>query len=79
MRTIEDEFNRLRAEFLEMPGLRLRPEQVQRLCGIDPTMCRLMLDWLVDEQFLRVMTDGTYARVTEGDASRPRLAKAVRS
>jgi hypothetical protein len=29
MRTIEDVLNRLRAEYLEMPGLRLKPEQVQ--------------------------------------------------
>jgi len=28
MRTIDDELNRLRAEFLEMPGLCLKPEQV---------------------------------------------------
>jgi hypothetical protein len=32
MRTIEDVRNRLRSEFLEMPGLRLTSEQVQRLC-----------------------------------------------
>ena len=28
---------RIRAEYLEMPGLSLRPEQVQRLCGVDST------------------------------------------
>jgi hypothetical protein len=30
---------RLRAEYLEMPGLKLRIEQVQRLCGIE-LVCR---------------------------------------
>ena len=35
MRTIEDVLNRLRAEYLEMPGLRLKPAQVQRLDGVD--------------------------------------------
>jgi hypothetical protein len=45
---------RLRAEFLEMPGMRLTPEQLQRLCGIEPTMCQLVLDSLVDEKFLCV-------------------------
>ena len=30
---------RLRAEYLEMPGLKLRSEQVQGPCGIEPTMC----------------------------------------
>jgi len=35
MRTVQDVLTRLRAEFLEMPGLRLTPEQVQRLCGVE--------------------------------------------
>lgn len=38
---------RLRAEHLEMPGMKLRIEQVQRLCGIEPQMCRLVLEALV--------------------------------
>ena len=57
---------RLRAEYLEMPGLRLRAVQVQRLCGIEPANCRLLLDALVDEKFLRVNTDGTYTRLSDG-------------
>jgi hypothetical protein len=40
MRTIEDVLNRLRAEFLEMPGLRLKSEQVQRLCGVERMICQ---------------------------------------
>ncbi len=65
-RTIE----RLRAEFLEMPGLRLTVRQVQRLCGIDGVMCQSVLDTLVAGRFLRVNADGTYCRVTDG---RPRV------
>jgi hypothetical protein len=34
-RRIEGILRRLRGEFLDMPGLRLTPEQVQRLCGIE--------------------------------------------
>jgi hypothetical protein len=36
MNTFVDQrvLERLRAEYLEMPGLKLRIEQVQRLCGI---------------------------------------------
>jgi hypothetical protein len=64
MRTIEDVLNRLRAEFLEMPGLRLKPAQVQRLCGIERAMCQMVLDSLVDEKFLCAKVDGAYARVT---------------
>jgi hypothetical protein len=57
---------RLRAEFLEMPGLRLTPVQVQRLCGVDTTVCQGALDALVDVTFLRVNQDGTYARHSDG-------------
>jgi hypothetical protein len=65
-RTIE----RLRGEFMEMPGLRLTPRQVQRLCGVDETMCRQVLDALVDLKFLRMNGDGTYARLGDGHPSR---------
>jgi hypothetical protein len=76
MRTIEDVLTRLRAEFLEMPGLRLTSEQVQRLCGVERTICQLVLDSLVDARFLCVKSDGAYARVTDGAVSRPRPAVA---
>ena len=72
MRAIEDVLNRLRAEFLEMPGLRLKTEQVQRLCGVERTICQLVLDSLVDATFLCVKSDGHYARLTDGETSRPR-------
>jgi len=71
MRTIDDELNRLRAEFLEMPGLCLKPEQVQRLCGVERTICRMALDALVAEKFLCVKSDGHYARLTDGHHSYP--------
>ena len=35
---------RIRAAFLEMPDVRLKPEQVQRLCGVERTICQLVLD-----------------------------------
>jgi hypothetical protein len=69
---------RLRAEYVEMPGMKLRIEQVQRLCGIEPTMCKLVLDALVKAGFLCLKSDGTYARLTEGGASLPRAAKALK-
>jgi hypothetical protein len=74
-RTVE----RLRAEFLEMPGLRLTRNQVQRLCGVDEVTCGAVLDTLVELNFLRVNPDGTYARVTEGRSVRPRPAIAAPS
>ena len=76
MRTMDDVLTRLRAEFMEMPGLRLTSEQVQRLCGVERTVCQLVLDALVDARFLCVRTDGAYARLTDGERARPRTAKA---
>ena len=83
MRTIDDVLNglradgartRLRAEFLEMPGLCLTRDQVQRLCGVERTMCQMVLDLLVDEKFLRVKSDGHYARLTTGHHPHPAKA-----
>jgi hypothetical protein len=68
---------RLHAEYLEMPGMKLTSEQIQRLCGIEPTMCKPVLDALVKMRFLRLNSDGTYVRLTEGSASLPPPAKAA--
>jgi hypothetical protein len=76
VRTIEDVTDRLRAEYLEMPGLQLKPDQVQRLCGIEQSICQLVLDTLVSLKFLCLRTDGRYARLTEGYTGRPRPVKA---
>ena len=54
--------DRIRGEFLEMPGLRLTGAQVRRLCGVDETMLQPVLETLVQEHFLRVNADGTYAQ-----------------
>jgi hypothetical protein len=67
MKSNEDVVSRLRGEFLEMPGLRLKSVQVQRLCGVERTVCEAVLDLLVDEKFLTVRSDGHYARLTTGD------------
>jgi hypothetical protein len=66
MRTVQDVLTRLRAEFLEMPGLRLTPEQVQRLCGVERMMCQVVLERLVSERFLSVRLDGHYVRQSDG-------------
>ena len=76
MTTLDDVVNRLRAEFLEMPGLRLTSGQVQRLCGVEKTLCQLGLDSLVATKFLYVKSDGLYARTTDGEVSHPRMARA---
>jgi hypothetical protein len=71
--------NRVRAEYLEMPGMKLTVEQVQRLCGIDASVCRIVLDFLVDARFLRVDHNGTYVRCTDGTVRLHPLRAGLRS
>jgi hypothetical protein len=68
---------RIRAEYLEMPGMKLTMEQMQRLCGIDQAMCQLVLESLVKANFLCLKSDKTYVRLTEGGSPLPLPAKAA--
>jgi hypothetical protein len=77
MRRVDTVLERLRAEFLEMPGLRLTEPQVRRLCGVEKPLCQRMLDSLVNARFLCRKSDGAYSRLSDGETSRPRTAKAV--
>ena len=68
---------RVRGEYLEMPGMRLTLEQAQRLCGVERTLCKMVLDALVEAKFLCLRPDGVYARVIdERDVRRSRPLKA---
>lgn len=68
---------RIRAEYLEMPGLRLTLDQAQRLWGVERALCQRLLCALVDMKFLAVRPGGEYARLTDGiDRLSPRAAKA---
>jgi hypothetical protein len=67
---------RIRAEYLEMPGLTLKPEQVQRLCGVDRNLCEMALAMLVETGFLSIRPDGAYGRFPNPDIARSRPAKA---
>lgn len=78
MSTAKAAAERVRSEYLEMPGMRLTRRQVQRLCGIDPALCDAILDSMVESRFLCVKPDGTYARVSDG-LPQPRMAKASSS
>jgi len=53
---------RIRAEFNEMPGLRLTLEQAQRLWGVDPALCESVINALVHASFLRRAEGGTVVR-----------------
>ena len=52
--------NRVRGEFREMPGLRLRIEQAQRLWNLDRSTCEQLLASLVEVKFLRKHSDEAY-------------------
>jgi hypothetical protein len=69
--------DRIRREYLEMPGLKLTLAQAQRLWQLGEE-CLELLGMLVDAKFLCRRSDGRYARVSELDVStrRPSLMKA---
>jgi hypothetical protein len=50
--TFATALRRAKAEFLEMPGLRLTLAQAQRLWALDRTLCNAVLAALVETRFL---------------------------
>ena len=68
--------HRIFSEYLEMPGLRLTRPQAQRLWGLDEETCARSLECLVDAGFLVRTNVGTYARLTDGATTFPRLPMA---
>ena len=69
---------RIRAEFLEMPGLHLTLAQARRLWHLDEAICLAALDELVRAKFLTRHADGAFTRLPEQrrQASKARMAKA---
>ena len=63
--TVQSGLERIRAEYQEMPGLRLTSAQVSRLCGVERSSCEQLLEALVDTRYLERSTDGRYARPAE--------------
>jgi hypothetical protein len=55
---LEQALERARADYHEMPGLKLTAPQASRLWGLHPTMCDRVLRSLLEEHFLnRVAND----------------------
>jgi hypothetical protein len=65
---LESVLQRIRGEYLEMPGLTLTTAQAQRLWGLDHDTCASLLAALVDANFLRTTRDGAYIRVDHAPA-----------
>lgn len=53
---------RIRAEFAEMPGLRLTRDQAMRLWSLPQETCDRLLGELERTGFLRRLDDGAYGR-----------------
>jgi phage FluMu protein Com len=68
---------RIRGEFLEMPGLKLTAPQACRLWNANEAICREALDALVAEGFLRQTASGAFislptpARMLKANISPP--------
>ena len=58
--------DRIRSEYIEMPGLRLKREQASRLWGLEEGVCVELLQRLIEEKFLCRKADGSYARLFDG-------------
>lgn len=56
----------IRAEYLEMPGLRLTEPQIRRLWGLDTVTAEALLSALLDVKFLRRTHQGAYVRADQG-------------
>jgi hypothetical protein len=55
---------RVRGEFIEMPGLQLTMKQAARLWGLDVAACRSVVEVLVESAFLRWTESGKIVRAT---------------
>jgi len=60
--TSEHLLGRIRAEFLEMPGLCLTIEQARRLWCLEPRVCEALMNSLIASRFLRRTNRGLFVR-----------------
>ena len=71
---LQDLVNRIRMEYLEMPGLALTSCQARRMWNLDPALCDAVLSTLVREEFLSETRNGAFLR--RGDGGRRSSAAA---
>ena len=62
---------RVCSEYLEMPGLRVTRKQAQRLWGLDEATCAQLLEFLVENTFLRRSGADSYVRRSAGSEPFP--------
>ena len=61
-----DLINRVKQEYLEMPGLLLTTRQASRLWNLDADVCQALLSSLVHQKFLSETRTGAYLRSNTG-------------
>ena len=66
--TLKNVEQRLLREYLDLPGLSLSLAQTARLLRVDASTCQLVLNHLVDAQYLAYGESGMYMRgASDGD------------
>ena len=68
-----DLLQRVRCEFLVMPGLRLTEGQARRLWGLDAAQCSALLRELVDAKFLLQTKNGAFVHTESGTPEKAAL------
>ena len=63
---VTDWLQLIRADYLEIPGLSLTTQQVQRLWGLDLVTTEAVVAALVDVKFLRCTRHHVYVRADVG-------------
>ena len=58
--------DRVRSEYLEMPGLSITVQQASRLWNTEPEITRELLGRLVGARFLRRRENGSFVRASDG-------------
>ena len=61
---LDEVLRRVRAEFLEMPGLRVTRAQARRLWALDDAVCEAVLSALVDARFLVESRNASFMRAS---------------
>lgn len=62
--------------YLEMPGLRLTPQQARRLWGLDEPSFTRVLNQLIELRLIEIDGEGRYRQTPEGAAAAPKLRMA---
>jgi len=63
---VSDRVRLVRAEYAEMPGLKLTERQIQRLWCLDATLCDAVIASLMAGRFLKRTRGDAYVRFDDG-------------